>query len=246
MRFNLLLPLFLGVGLSGATLTIGDRSTITYIYNAGGDFSTAIVNYYNLTEVRGNSGDTAIHPWSARTLGQNHFVNDGTNTSTSIDLTGLPGIMTANVELTAGTNGYYDWGYDTPVGADFSQSFITSGLEAGRYALYFSGGGSGGTGFGDTFVSTIYILGDWSNPANRSALSHNAGWTITENFFYNGVDRTIISGYTEDYDGTNPGFAFTLYGDRVPGTPVPEPSTGLLAAAGVLWTAAQIRKSKSN
>lgn len=246
MRLTLLLPLCLSVGLSGATLTIGDRSTITYIYNAGGDFSTTFVNYYNLTEVRGNDGDDAVHPWTARTLGQNHFVNDGTGTTTSLDLTGLPGIMTANVQLNTGPSGNYDWGYDVPVGSNFSESFIVAGVESGRHALYFNGGGAGGTGLGDVFVSTIYILGDWSSPANRSALTYNPGWTITEEFLYNGVDRTIISGFTDDYDGTDPGFQFTLYGDRVPGTPVPEPGAVSLTAAGLLLVLARVRKSRSN
>jgi len=220
----------------GAPLTGGDRTTITYLYPVGGDLTGTYVNYYNSRELRGAPGDTAIEPWTVKLGAYNHYAFGTPEMDAVLDLTLLPGTMTVNATLISGVNGYYDWGYDVGVGPTFAESFITAGIDMGRYALFFEGGGSGGTGIGDTFVSTVRIQGDWSDAANRSALSFNPAWTITENFLYDGVGTTIISGFITNYNGENPSFAFTLYGDPVA---IPEPASIALAAAGLALLAAR-------
>jgi hypothetical protein len=226
-----------------APLTREGRTTITYLYDLGGDFAGSYVNYYNRQAYSGAVGDTLSDFWALKTLGYAHYANGSDEIDVSLSLSFLPFNLQVEGELVSGDFGEYDWGYDTPVGSNFGESFITKGVDMGRHALFFNGGGFGGTGIGKTFVSTVRLAGDWSDPANRSALKYNPAWTITEDFVYDGVGATIISGFIDSYDGSDPLYEFTLYGDSVGA--VPEPGSVVLIGAGLALLALRFRKTAS-
>jgi hypothetical protein len=71
-----------------------------------------------------------------------------------------------------------------------SASGICVGVQNGRWALTFSGGGTGFIDAGDPFQVRITLPGDWSNPANRQFISILNTWVIATNFVYSPATNT--------------------------------------------------------
>lgn len=187
-------------------------------------------NFINLQAV--SIGDSASFLWTNKSLyqGFNWQMLQG-NYSLSYSLTG-PNQYTGNVQAVNGLTDTQEISYSYPVGADFTQSFVTVGTTNGHYALNFSGGGTNGVNNGFPFFLTIVLPGDWSTQGlaqgDHNFISIDPNWTITENFLYDGV-HTTFAAQELNFQGNNPNLQFQLIG----GSAVPEPSSLLIFGSGV-------------
>lgn len=165
------------------------------------------------------------------------------STASAISVTGFGGVNVTPTSLPAGTalatitatvpaggaaglDIYYSGDSSATPGA----SFLTTTMALNRYALTFAGGGVNGVNDGGTFDSTVRILGNWSSPSSHSALTFGAGYSLVQDFVYNGA-FTTVEVQTTDYDGVNPSIDFTLYGNTAA---VPEPGVWSLLCVGAL------------
>ncbi len=177
------------------------------------------------------------------------------STASTASLTGFGGVSVTPTSVPAGTavatidatvpasgGAGLDIDYSGSSSATSGASFLTTTTALDRYALTFTGGGTNGVDDGGTFDSTVRILGNWSSPSSHGALTFGAGYTLIQDFVFNGA-FTTVEVQTTDFDGVNPTIDFTLYGSTVP---VPEPSEWSLLVAGALVLAVRARRATSD
>lgn len=206
-----------------------ERYTYSYIDpGAAGTFSGAALVYNNSFRIAdGFSGD-AFYTVSARPLATGitfYAVNGAT-----IDPTSSPdGTPVTNVKVTGNGGDGQGWGFDYAVVASpvAGQSFLQQDVVDGHYVLRFNGGGAGLLPSGARFLSSVVIQGDWTAPASHSPVSYGAGYTVDQDFAFDGTS-TRFTIETSNYNGTGPSIGFYLIG-----APVPEPGTWALLLLGL-------------
>jgi hypothetical protein len=143
---------------------------------------------------------------------------------------------------TTGGAGTITYGYDTPVAASFSDSWIVAGINNGRYTLDFIGGGSGWATPGITdimFKLIVTINGDWSQLGTGFGQVEwlgytGAGYSVDQLFTYSGGVTTLELSHT-NWNTASPNASFRLYGANVEDmSAVPEPASFVLMATGLL------------
>ncbi len=111
--------------------------------------------------------------------------------------------------------GGIDFNYDTPAGADFSDSFITTKISNGQSVLEFITNSRGLVDASGRFDINVTIPGDWSTLGKgghqTEMLGIGAGWTIARNFTFDGTN-TIFSAYSAPSNGNWPDLHFILHG----------------------------------
>ena len=224
-----------------AAATVDFRDTVTTIApGVAGTFAGADFSYS--TDLYFTGSGTWTSQWQFESTASNTSVTGFGGvvaTPTSI-AAGTPQAM-INATVPAGNAAGLDIYYSGSSSATPGASFLTT-ADVGRYTLTFSGGGTNGVDSGGTFDSTVRILGNWSAPASHSALSFGTGYSVLEDFVFNGA-FTTVEVQTTDYDGVNPGIGFTLYGNTVA---VPEPGEWSLLCAGALVLVSRSRRLKNS
>ena len=234
-----------GVSVAQAALTFDYRVSVYWVSFADLSFSTASARYDVHVDVSGQDGDQfAGYAPSVRTGQVGFSWTPGTYSGTSdafltlanVTDPGSGGSASADLALSGGTRGAYDFGYDTPA-ADLGSSFVQVGTAGGRRVLDFRGGGNGLLDAGSLFVLVVFAQGDWTgaNAAQLQLLGINPAFSITDNFStYNAaLDATIFtaSAFSDGSGGFGPDLQFRLLGETLP---VPEPQPALLLGAGLL------------
>lgn len=208
---------------------IVERYTYSYVDpGASGTFAGAAVGYNNsLRMADGFTGD-ALYSLSALPLATNisfYAVNGATVTPTSSP----DGTPVTPVQVTGNGGNGQGWGFDYHIVASpvAGQSFLQQDVVDGHQVLRFTGGGTGLIPTGARFYSSVVIQGDWSSPVSHSPVLYGAGYSLIQDFEYDGFfTRFTID--TSSYNGTNPSIAFYLIG-----APVPEPASGALLLSGL-------------
>lgn len=228
-----------------AALTFDYRVSVYWVSFADLTFSSANARYDVHVDVSGQDGDQFVGYAPSVRTGQVGFSwapgtysgsSDAFLTLSNLVPPGNSGSASADLALSGGTRGAFDFGYDTPA-ADLGSSFVQAGTAGGRYALDFRGGGSGLVDAGSLFVLVVFAQGDWTgaNAAQLQLLGLNPAFNVTDNFStYNpGLNATVFaaSGFSDGSAGFGPDLQFRLLGDALP---VPEPQPALLLAAGLL------------
>jgi hypothetical protein len=191
---------------------------------APGTFAGASFDYTNTIHFDNDPGSVAV---TLNIVPVATGITLGGLGASTISVTSLPdGTTSSPVTIGGDTTGAggLEFSYTGPASTVPGNSFITNSVIGGLYALVFSGGGTNFVSPGGTFKSVVRTLGDFSAPSSHSAVAYGAGYTLLNDFTYFG-GYTIVEVETTNYNGTNPGINFTLFG-----APVPEPATiGLLA-----------------
>ena len=209
-----------------STTTINPGPSGTF---AGSDFSYGTELYF------AGSGSWSSQ-WSFESTATGIAINGiGGVTATPTSVPAGTPLTTINATVPAGGVGGLDIYYSGDSSATPGASFLTTATALDHYVLAFAGGGTNGVDDGGTFDSTVRILGNWSSPTSHSALSFGSGYTLVQDFVFNGA-FTTVEVQTTDYDGVNPSIDFTLYGNTVA---VPEPSGWALLCVGALVIAAR-------
>lgn len=152
------------------------RETVTNV-NTGalGTFAGAGLYYVNTLFVTG-TGSLDLRLSFVTLARDGEYSVSGGVTST---LTGnLPGPQSGPIDLTLtgdGRPGTWSFNYFADAGILPGQSFITRSIIGGRYALTFSGGGTNFVSGGGSFVSDVFLSGDWTDPANRTSATFSPG-----------------------------------------------------------------------
>lgn len=239
------LVLMTGLSVAQAGLSFDYRVSVVWVTFADLSFSSANARYDVHVDVSGQDGDQYSGYQPSVKTGQVGFSwAPGTYTGTSdafltisnpID-PGSTGAASADLALSGGSRGAYDFGYDTPA-ADLGSSFLQVGAAGGRQVLDFRGGGSGLLDAGKLFVLVVFAQGDWTgaNAAQLQLLGINPAFNITDNFStYNaGLNATVFaaSAFSDGSAGFGPDLQFRLLGDALP---VPEPQPAVMLGAGLL------------
>lgn len=239
------LVLMTGLSVAQAGLSFDYRVSVVWVTFADLSFSSANARYDVHVDVSGQDGDQFPGYQPSVKTGQVGFSwVPGTYTGTSdafltianpID-PGSTGTASADLALSGGSRGAYDFGYDTPA-TDLGSSFLQVGTAGGRQVLDFRGGGSGLLDAGKLFVLVVFAQGDWTgaNAAQLQVLGINPAFNITDNFStYNaGLNATVFaaSAFSDGSAGFGPDLQFRLLGDALP---VPEPQPAVMLGAGLL------------
>lgn len=244
----------LAVGFCGLTVTgaatvaaqsplLNPSRTSTYnlTFTDFAQFVDAMAGYYFTSDVTTSPGvptGLAGHTVGTKSLHTGFFSGSTGNASTSHSL------QSANLYnapwSTTGGAGTVTYGYDTPVGADFNQSWIVAGVHNGRHTLDFVGGGAGFVAplTGIVYRLVITINGDWTQFGTGFGQVEWLGYTgsgySVNNFFTYANGVTTLEMSNDNWDVNSPNASFRLYGESV----VPEPGTVVLLATGLLGLAA--------
>lgn len=239
------LLLAVGASVAQAALTFDYRVSVYWVSFADLGFTSANARYDVHVDVSGQDGDQLTGYAPSVRAGQVGFSwtpgtysgsSDAFLTVSNISDPGSSGSASADLALSGGTRGAYDFGYDTPA-ADLASSFVQVGAAGGRRVLDFRGGGSGLLDAGSPFVLVVFAQGDWTgaNAAQLQLLGINPAFSITDNFStYNaGLDATVFAASAFSDGGTafGPDLQFRLLGDALP---VSEPQPAVLLGAGLL------------
>lgn len=213
--------------------SITERYTYTYVTpGAAADFSGASYVYnntLNLDEVAGETGVALSIQPGAQNIVVYGFGGTTVSPTFAPDYTPL-----VPVSITSPGGPGNGWGFDYTGGAN---GFLNPTIIGGRRALAFSGGGFGVLSNG-RFLSSVIIAGDWSSLANRTAASFGAGYSILDDFAFDGM-TTRFTIVTDSYQGINPSISFALLGAGVP-----EPQSWALMLSGFALIGVGLRRKR--
>ena len=214
-------------------------------------FWDAVVAYqfeHDVSTGTGVPAGLAGHTVTAKQLFSGFFSGSTGNATTSHSL--QSGTTYSAPWSTIGGPGTISYGYNSPVGADFTQSWIVPGVHNGRHTLDFIGGGSNWAMplAGIFFKLVITINGDWSQFGTGAGQVEwlgytGSGYTVDQLFTYNnGVTTLELS--NRNWDLASPNASFRLYGATV----APEPASIVLVATGLLGLGmmARVRRRRSS
>ena len=216
------------------------------------DASTAYRFTHDVSTGTGVATGLAGHTVTGKTLYSGIYSGSTGNASTP--LTFQSGTTYDAPWSTTGGAGTIYYGYDTPVGTSFAESWIVPGINNGRYTLDFIGGGSGWAAPGISnlvFRLMVTINGDWSQLGTGFGQVEwlgytGTGYSVDQLFTYsNGVTTLELS--NPNWNTVSPNASFRLYGDLVaPETTVPEPASLVLLATGLLglWAMTRLRRQR--
>ena len=205
------------------------RDTVTAVTTGSSSFSGASLIYTNTIDFDSTAGSITNNVNFQPLATSIFFVGLG---GTTVSQPNAPD-FTPSVVLTTtspgGSGQGWRFGYQGVAGSIAGQNFITNLIVGGINELAFSGGGTNFVSPGGTFDSIVTLTGNWSNPASHTAATFGTGYSVLQNFTYSG-GVTTFEVRTTNYDGTNPGINFTLFGSAVD---APEPASLSLLALGV-------------
>jgi len=208
------------------------------------DASAAYQFTHDVSTGAGVPAGLAGHTVTAKSLYSGFFSGSTGNASTSHAF--QSGTTYSAPWSTTGGPGTITYGYNTPLGATFGESWIVPGIHNGRYTLDFIGGGSGFAAplTGIVFKLVITINGNWSQFGTGAGQVEwlgytGSGYTVDKQFTYaNGVTTLEMS--NSNWDTVSPNASFRLYGESLESA-VPEPATLVLLATGLLGLALATR-----
>jgi len=205
------------------------------------DASAAYRFTHDVSTGTGVATGLAGHTVTGKSLYSGIYSGFTGNATTS--LTYLSGTTYDAPWSTTGGPGSIYYGYDTPVGSTFGESWIVPGIHNGRHTLDFVGGGSGWASpvTGILFKLVVTINGDWSQFGTGFGQVEwlgytGTGYSVDQLFTYNnGVTTLELS--NPDWNRVSPDASFRLYGATV----APEPASIVLVATGLLGLGAMAR-----
>lgn len=223
-----------------APVTVSRDTVTTVATGAAGTFAGASFTYDNTMRFDTGTGSYGV-TLNTNAASRNTTLN-GLGASTVSPTTLPDGVNSAGISITgdASGNGGWHFNYIGDASSVFGESYLTNTIISGRYALAFNGGGFNLIDTGGVFTSTVVIDGDWSDSASHTALSFGAGYTLLNDFSYDGgTNKTTVKVQLASWDGTNPDIAFALLGARA----LPEPGALPLVALALLGGALARRRS---
>ena len=219
-----------------------ERFTYNYINPGLPDFSNASLVYNNTLNLDATAGTLVVDPLTFQPLATSIVIH-GIDTTTVAPTTVPDGTASTAVTVISPGGSGQGWGFDYNIVASptAGQSFLTTGVSGGRNTLTFTGGGTGLLSDHGRFLSTVVLMGDWSDLASHSAPTHSVGYSVLSDFVFSGGATRYIVETTDYQTGVNPNIAFTLFGSAAA---VPEPSTWALLLAGGAFLAGAVRRRR--
>ncbi len=205
------------------------RTTVTTITPQGAGFANSTLTYRNVLKLDASPGSFQ-QPLTVPSLATAiSFAGVGGTSVTPSSFANGTTSPTITVTSPGGSGQGFTFNDDMTVGTSAAQSFITTATIGGVKELLFNGGGTGIVGTGGGFESDVFIVGNYSGAASHTAASFGAGYTVLDNFVFNGT-TTEFAVETTDYRGIDPTISFAL----IKPTAVPEPASLAILAAGLI------------
>lgn len=227
------------------------NSTYTITLPDVNSFAGASVYYYNDITLRAlNLGDCGFDHWNVKSLAQ-AFSWTMRTPDFSLSYSGGPDTYYGTYTAISNRFDHAIVSYSTPLGADFSQSFIVAGISGGHYVLdFYTGPGVDSLDPSQTigvYGIRVILPGDWSHQGTATGdhtfISLGQGWASI-GWYYDSVSNvTDFAAFNNSFEGQSPNLHFQLIGSPV--TSVPEPGEFVLLASGTLGVAGIMRRKKN-
>lgn len=218
-------------GTSIASVHFVSQSNVLNLSFSQPDFSDAVINGANTV------GSTADAPGDSARIGygiyQNPILNQHVTATAGVtvdDVTLTPTSIDFTVHHPTEAPGSHTYFYTRP--QPDGPGFIASSI-GGLTQLHLSLTSGPIVDAGDPFSWALKIPGDWSSqgsgPGQSQLLSLNPGWSIVQDFVFDGSATTLA--LSRDAGGANgPGVALNIYAAPSPGGAM----LGLLAGLGTI------------
>ncbi len=125
-------------------------------------------------------------------------------------------------------------GFQIGAGTTSGQSPLTDTIVGGLHQLSLFLNPSGFIVNGSPYTATVEILGDWSGSASHTTATHSAGYTVLDDFVFDGT-YTRYSVQNTNFQGSGPSISFSL---------VPEPGTMAVLSVGLLGAGIARRRAR--
>ena len=194
--------------------------------------------YYEVKHVFDESdtpGSNASQVFGLKTGWQNFVLYGDPSLGITVSSSPVTDNLTLVSVTNAGPGGSFTLTYDSPLGANFAESWIRPGVHNNHYTLDFNVGGFGGFGvLPFSYILDVKLPGNWSSQGIGTGrvewvtLPSASMYSIDNDFVFDGstTNLFVTSG---NWDGASAGAEFRLYG-----AVVPEPSTLILTGIGGL------------